>query len=90
MHQLAVIDAATLRGYHQDLTMLKFLSGLSHSLRSQVAGSDSRGDSILTLTATFSRVTRVSIGADVSSTPFIEQSAMISGRDRGRSCDFGG
>jgi len=29
MHQLAVIEAATLRGYRQDLAVLKFLSGLS-------------------------------------------------------------
>jgi len=29
MHQPAVTDVATLRGYHQDLTMSKFLSNLS-------------------------------------------------------------
>jgi len=42
------------------------------------------GDSILTLTVTFSRVMRVSTGANVSSASFIEQSVIISGRDRGR------
>jgi len=34
MHQPAVTDAATLRGYHQDLAVSKFLSGLSLTLRS--------------------------------------------------------
>jgi len=33
---------------------------------------------------------RVSTGADVSSTSSIEQSAMYSGRGRGRGRDFGG
>ena len=57
-------------------------------MRSQILG----GDSILTLTATFSRVMRVSIGAHVSSVPSIEQSIMISGcgRGRGRGRDFEG
>ena len=32
MHQPAVIDAATLRGYRQDLAVSKFLSGLSPTL----------------------------------------------------------
>ena len=41
------------------------------------------GDSILTLTSTFSRVMRVSTGSDVSSAPSIEQYAIISGRGRG-------
>ena len=41
------------------------------------------------LTATFSRVMRVSTGSDVSA-PSVEHSAMISGRERGRGCDFGG
>jgi len=36
MHLPAVTDAATLRGYRQDLTISKFLSGLSPTLRSQV------------------------------------------------------
>jgi len=36
MHQPAVTDASTLRGYRQDLEVSKFLSELSHSLRSQV------------------------------------------------------
>ena len=34
MYQPAVTDAATLRGYSQDLAVSKFLSGLSPSLRS--------------------------------------------------------
>ena len=38
-----------------------------------------RGDSILTLTTTFSRVMQVSTGANVSYASSIEQSAMISG-----------
>ena len=32
MHQPAVTDATTLRGYHQDLAVLKFLFGLSPTL----------------------------------------------------------
>ena len=36
MYQLAVIDAATLREYRQDLTVSKFLYDLSPSLQSQV------------------------------------------------------
>jgi len=32
MHQPVVTDAATLRGYRQDLAVSKFLSGLSPSL----------------------------------------------------------
>ena len=32
MHQPAVTDAATLTGYHQDLAVSKFLSGLSPTL----------------------------------------------------------
>ena len=31
MHQPVVTDAVTLRGYHQDLVVLKFLFGLSPS-----------------------------------------------------------
>jgi len=83
---------ATLRGYHQDLTVLKFLSGLSPTLRSQVRGQILGGDSIPMLIATFSRVMRVPTGADIFSAPSIEQSTMISGRDRGRGRgrDFGG
>ena len=72
MHQLAVTDATTLRGYRQDLAVLKFLFGLSPALRSQVWGQILR-DSIFTLTATFSRVMRVSTGVDVFSAPSIEQ-----------------
>ena len=51
-----------------------------------------RGDSILALTATFSRVMCVSPRADVSPIPSIEQFVMISGSNRGRGCgrDFGG
>ena len=91
MHQPAVTDATILRGYRQDLAVLKFLFGLSPALRSRVWGQILR-DSILTLTATFSRVMRVSIGADGSSAPSIEQSVMISERGRGRSRgrNFGG
>ena len=50
------------------------------------------GDSIPTLTATFSRVMHVSTGADVSSASSIDQSVMYSGRGRGRSRgrDYGG
>jgi len=36
IHQPAVIDAATLRGYRQDLAGSKFLSSLSSTLQSQV------------------------------------------------------
>jgi len=90
MHQPSVTNAATLRGYRQDLAVSKFLSGLSPTLRSQVRGQILGGDSIPTLTATFSRVMRVSIGADVSSAHFIEQSVMVSGRGRDRGCEFGG
>ena len=32
MHQSVVTDAATLRGYHQNLAVLKFLFGLSPTL----------------------------------------------------------
>ena len=35
MHQ-SVVTNTTLRGYHQDLAVSKFLFGLSPSLRSQV------------------------------------------------------
>ena len=38
MHQPAVADAATLRGYRQDLAVSKFLSGLSPTLRSHERG----------------------------------------------------
>jgi len=38
MHQPALTDVATLRGYRQDLAVSKFLSDLSPSLRSQVWG----------------------------------------------------
>jgi len=38
MHQPAVTDAVTLRGYSKDLTVSKFLSSLSPTLRSQVRG----------------------------------------------------
>ena len=54
-HQPSVTDAATLREYRQDLTVSKFLSGLSPTLQSQVRG-QILGDNIPTLTATFSRV----------------------------------
>ena len=92
MHQPAVTDAATLKGYRQDFAVSKFLSGLNPTLRSQVWGQILRGDSILTLTATFLRVMQVSTESEVSSAPSIEQSVMISGCDRGRGYDrdFGG
>jgi len=47
------------------------------------AGSDLGGDNIPTLTATLSRIMRVSTGADVTTAPSIEQSAMTSGHGRG-------
>jgi len=72
----------------------KFLSGLSPTLRSQMRGQILGGDSILTLTAIFSRVTHVSTGADVSSTLSIDESTIYSirgrGRGRGHDHDFGG
>ena len=36
MHQSAITDAATLRGYRQDLAVSKFLFGLSPTLRYQM------------------------------------------------------
>jgi len=70
---------------------VKVFIWLSATLRSQVRGQILGGDSILTLIATFSRVMRVSTGADVSFAPSM-QSVMVSGRDRGRGRgrDFGG
>ena len=65
------------RGYHEDLAVSKFLSGLSLTLRSQVQGQILGRDSISTLTANFSMVMRVSTRANVSSAPSIEQSAMV-------------
>jgi len=56
MHQPSVTDAATLRGYRQDLAVSKFLSGLIPTIRSQVRGQILGRDSIPTLTVTFSRV----------------------------------
>ena len=92
MHQPAVTDAETLRGYRQDLAVSKFLSDLSLTLRSQVRGQILKEDSIPTFTATFSRVMQISTRSDVSSAPSIEQSAMTfsRGRGRGRSHNFGG
>ena len=92
MHRHAVTDAATLRGYHQDLAVLKFLSYLSPTLRSQVRGQTLGGDSIFLLTVIFSRVMRVFTGADIFSAPSIKLSAMISGcgKGRGRGRDFRG
>jgi len=84
----------TLREYRHDLAVSKFLSGLSSSLRSQVWGQILGGESIPILTAIFSRVMHVSTGTDVSPAPFVEQSAMVSergkGRNRGRDRDFRG
>jgi len=88
MHQPIVTDAAILRGilrgYCQDLAVLKFLLCLSPSLRSQVRCQILGGDNIPTLTATFSRIMHVSTEADVTTAPSIEHSAMASGRGRGR------
>jgi len=84
MHESAVTDAATLRGQRQDFTVSKFMSGLSLSLRSQVPGHILGGDSIPTLTVTFSRVMCVSTGTDVLPVAFIEQFVMTTGRGRGR------
>ena len=57
-------------------------------MRGQILG----GDNILMLTATFSRVMRISTGADISYASSIDQSAMYSGRGRGggRGRDSGG
>ena len=71
-YQPVVTDAATLRGYRQDLAVSKFLSVLSPSLRSQVRVQILGGDNILTLTATIFRVMRVSTGYGVSFAPTIE------------------
>jgi len=65
MHQPVVTNVATLRGYRQDLAMLESLSGLSPAFRSQVCGQILGGDSIPMLTATFSRIIRVSTRTDV-------------------------
>jgi len=89
MHQPAVTDAATLRGYRQDLAVSKFLSSLNPSLRSQVRGQIMEGDNIHTLTATFSRVMHISVGADVTTAPSIEQSAMAFGHGKDRDYDRG-
>jgi len=50
------------------------------------------GDSIFSLTGTFSRVMCVSTRTGISSAPSIEQSVMVSssGRDHDRGRDFGG
>ena len=55
-------------------------------MRDQILG----GDNIPTLTAAFSKVMHVSIRANVTTAPSIEQSAMASGRGtgRGRRRDF--
>jgi len=84
MHQHVLTDVATLRGYRQDLVVLKFLSGLSPSLRSQVRDQILGRDNIPTLTVTFFRVGCVSTGAAVTTAPSIEQSAMASTREKGR------
>jgi len=83
MHQPAITDAATLRGYCQDLTVSKFLSGFSPSLRSQVRGQILRGEYFHVNCHLLQSYAGI-FGADIFSAPFIEQSAMISGRDRGR------
>ena len=71
-----------MRKYRQDLPVSKFLSDLSPSLQSQARGQILGENSIPILTATFSRIMRVSIRADMSPTPSIEQSVMVSGRGR--------
>ena len=90
MHQPTVIDAVILRGYRQDLPVSKFLSGLSPTLRSQVRSQILGGDDILTLSATFSRVMRVSTDPMFNLHHLFSRSAMIFSRDRGCGCDFGG
>ena len=70
MHQHAVTNATTLRRYRRDLTVSKFLSGMSLSLRSQVRGQILKGDNIPTLTATFSRVMHVLTGDGVICTNY--------------------
>ena len=70
----------------QDLAVSKFLSGLSLSLRSQVRGQILGGDNISNLNATFSRVIRVSTGADVTTAPSVEQSVVTFECGRGRDC----
>jgi len=69
--------------------VLKFLSGLSPTLRSQVRDQILGEDNIPTLTATFSRVMCVSTDTDVSHASSIDQSAMYYGRSRGhgRGCE---
>jgi len=62
MHQPAVTDAATLRGIVRISQCKSFCLALALQLRSQVRGQILEGDSIPTLTATFSRVMRVSTG----------------------------
>jgi len=47
MHQRAVSDAATLKRYRQDLTVYKFSSGLSPSMRSRVRGQILEGEYFL-------------------------------------------
>ncbi|XP_020265126.1 uncharacterized protein LOC109840777 [Asparagus officinalis] len=96
MHQPALADAATLLGYHRDLAVSKFLSGVHPTLQSQVRRQILGGDIIPSLTATFSRIMQVFTGvsSDTSAPPppSVDQSAMFSsrgkgygrGRDRGR------
>ena len=94
MHQHVVIDTATLRRCRQDLAVSKFMFDLSLSLQSQVRSQILRGDSILTLTITFSKVMCDSTGADVPHAPSIKQTVMVPRRGRGcrrgRGRDFGG
>ena len=65
--------------------MSKFLSGLSSSSRPYEQDQILGGDNIPTLTVNFSRVMRVTTGADVSPAPSVEQFTMVSRRGRGRS-----
>ena len=86
MHQPTVTDATILRRYRQNLVVSVSI-WLEPFTTSQVRGQILGGDSMPTLTTTFSRVMRVSSGADVSSASSSEHPAMISGRDRGRGRD---
>jgi len=78
------------RGGIVKISVSKFLSTLSPSLRSQVRGQILRENNISILTVTFSRVMCVSTGADVITASSIEQSVMAfeCGRGRDRGHDF--
>ena len=73
-----------LRGYHQDLKVSKFLSGLNATLRSQVSEQMLRGRQYSHIDCHLLGVKRLSTEADVFSAPSIEQFVMISGPAEGR------